>query len=276
MASELTRVGWYRLLYYQPAPETGERITIGLLFEDEGRAFLHYDKQFVKLRKLYPWIDSRTVGFYLDDLKNALAKATCIEPVLNLYGPQLVPSEARKVTLPITDALVKMLMGKFVQPAPRGPHEAKQPDQVAIAIQAYVKNRIHRDLRFHTEVTPDTILGRKTARVGAVALAVESTAGWTLIDGVDLNLLKPKAAITRADDVGRTFWHYSRLAEEGQTTGPIRKIGVVLNGQSHLKPSEHDAHDYALHRLGAEADTTIDAASTEATAKLERELQAVG
>ena len=103
-------------------------------FEDEGRAFLHYDKLFAKLRKLYPWIDSKTIGFYLEDLKTALAKATSIEPVLNLYGPQLVSSDARKGTLPITDALVEMLLEKFTHPAPRGPHEAKQPDQVAIAI----------------------------------------------------------------------------------------------------------------------------------------------
>jgi hypothetical protein len=274
MASELKRLGRYRLLYYQPAPETGERITIGLLFEDEEHAFLYYDKQFAKLRKLYPWIDSKTVGFYLDDLKNALAKTKSVEPVLNLYGPQLVASDARKVVLPITDALVETLMVKFVHPTLRGPHEAKQPDQVAIAIQAYVKNRIHRDLHFHTEVTAETILGRKAARVGAVALGLESGARWTLIDGVDLNVLTPKRAIDRADDVGRTFWHYSRLSEEGQA-GQIRKIGIVLNGLSHLKPQEHDAHDYALHRLESEADATIDAASTEATAKLERELQAI-
>ena len=95
------------------------------------------------------------------------------------------------------------------------------------------------------------------------------------IDGVDLNLLKPQQAIDRADDVGKTFWKYSQLVLEGQV-GSIRKIGVVLNGLSHLKPREHDAHDYALHRLKAEADTAIDAASTEATATLERELQAIG
>jgi hypothetical protein len=98
-------------------------------------------------------------------------------------------------------------------------------------------------------------------------------AGWTLTDGVDLNLLTPKRTIDRADDVSRIFWHYSRLSEEGQT-GQIRKIGTVPNGISHLKPLEHDAHDYALHRLQSEADTTIETASTEATAKLVRELQA--
>jgi hypothetical protein len=274
MASELKRVGWYRLLYYQPAPETGERITIGLLFQDGEHAFLHYDKQFAKLRKLYPWIDSKSVGFYLDDLKDALAKTKSIEPVLNLYGPQLVASDARKIALPITDALVSMLTEKFVRPAPRGPHEVRQPDQVAIAIQAYVRNRAHKDLHFHTEVTSDTILGRKAPRLGTVAVAVESNVGWTLIDGVDLNLLRPNQAINRADDVGRTFWHYSRLAEERKAR-PIRKIGVVLNGVSHLNPKEHDAHDYALHRMESEADTTIDTASTEATAKLERELREI-
>ena len=135
MASELKRVGWYRLLYYQPAPETGERITIGLLFEDEGHAFLHYDKQFAKLRKLYPWIDSKTVGFYLEDLKSALSKAKGIDPVLNLYGPQLVSSDARKVVLPITDALVKMLMGKFVQPAPRGPQHLFREALAELAVK---------------------------------------------------------------------------------------------------------------------------------------------
>jgi hypothetical protein len=107
--------------------------------------------------------------------------------------------------------------------------------------------------------------------VGTVALAVENPTGWTLIDGVDLNLLTPKKAIDRADDVGRVFWRYARLAETSRT-GSISKIGVVLNGQCHLKPKEHDAHDYAIHRLEEEADTAIDSASSEATAKLERAL----
>ncbi|MEO8427846.1 MAG: hypothetical protein ABI651_12120 [Verrucomicrobiota bacterium] len=44
----------------------------------------------------------------------------------------------------------------------------------------------HTDLQFHMEVTPETILGRKATGVGAVALAMQSSAGWTLIDGVDL------------------------------------------------------------------------------------------
>jgi hypothetical protein len=70
-----------------------------------------------------------------------------------------------------------------------------------------VKNRVHRNLPFRTEVTSDTILGWKVTRVGAVALAVGSDVGWTLIDGVDLNLLTPKKTIDRADDLRRTFWH---------------------------------------------------------------------
>jgi hypothetical protein len=136
MASKLRPVGKNRLLCYQPAPETGERIIIGLLFDDEEHAFLYYDTHFAKLRKLYPWIDSKTLTFYLDDLRSALANTKSIEPVLNLYGPQLVPSDIRKVLLPITDAMVETLMEKFVHPAPRGPNETKQPDGVAIAIQA--------------------------------------------------------------------------------------------------------------------------------------------
>lgn len=171
--------------------------------------------------------------------------------------------------------MIETLMQKFVNPLPRAPHEPKQADQVAIAIATYVKNRVPRELHFHAEATPETILGRKVSRIGPVALTLKSDAGWTLIDGVDLNVLKPQKAIERADDVGRIFWQYSRLENTAQI-GRIRKIGVVLNGISHLKETEHDAHDYALHRLELDADAAIDAASTEAGAKLERELQTLG
>jgi hypothetical protein len=42
---------------------------------------------------------------------------------------------------------------------------------------------------------------------------------------------------------------------------------MVLNGLSHLKPTEHDVHDYAIHRLEVDAGEAIDAPSTEAIPK---------
>ena len=145
--------------------------------------------------------------------------------------------------------------------------EDKPRDPVAVAIEAFVKNRTQ-DLRFHAQATAQTILGRRMAGIRPVALAVEGESGWTLIDGVDLNVMTPHQAMKRADEVGKTFWQYSRLLD-----GPhIQTVGVVLNGQSHVEAKTHEAHDYALHRLKMDADSAIDGASSNSTADLEKAL----
>jgi hypothetical protein len=278
MASDLKAAGAYRLLYYQPAPETGERIAIALLLEDGRNAFLHYDEHFAKLRRVYPWLDLAVVKFYLEDLRAALNKSTNIEATLNLYGPQLVASDSRRIALPITETLVDLLIHKFVLPAAKAANVREERplerpvDAVAQSLQAYVKSGAGRQLKFRAGADARTVLGRKAPGIGAVALAIESSSGWTLVDGVDLNLLTPNKTMERADHVARTFWRYSR--ETAHPNSPkVHKIGLVLNGLSHLKPPEHDAHDYAIHRLEVDADEAIDAASTEAIAKLREALR---
>jgi hypothetical protein len=274
MASELKAAGTYRLLYFQPAPETGERIAIGLLLEDGRNSFVYYDHHFGKLRRLYPWLDLSMVHFYLDALEGALSKSINAESTLNLYGPQLVASDSRRIALPITEALVDLLMRKFVLPAPKVAvaHEEKPVDAVAQSIRAYVTQGAGRELKVHSGADALMILGRKSPRIAPVAMAIESATGWTLIDGVDLNILTPTKAIDRADHVGRTFWQYARATKQPNSVS-VRTIGLVLNGLSHLKPPAHDAHDYAIHRLHADADAAIDTASSEAIPKLRQALR---
>ena len=276
MASELKRTGQYRLLYYQPAPETGERITIGLLLDDGIQPIVHCDWQFKKVLRLYPWVDPKILAVYLTDLSQMVGKQRGpVEEVVQRLGPQLTASAPRQFALPLTSMLVDILLEKFVNVTTRErPEGTVKADPVAMAIEAFVKNRSSNPTRIRTGIGPETILGRKVGRLGSVAVGIESATGWTLIDGVDLNVLTPGKAIARADDVGRTFWQYSRLAAESHGRR-IRTIGLVMNGRSHLKPGTHDAHDYALHRLQADSDAAIDTASTEASARLNQELAAV-
>ena len=51
-----------------------------------------------------------------------------------------------------------------------------------------------------------------------------------------------------------------------------QSVAVVLNGQSHLSPKTHQAHDYALHRFAAESDFAIDAAAADSESLLRRAL----
>jgi len=92
---------------------------------------------------------------------------------------------------------------------------------------------------------------------------------------VDLNELAPKAAIKRADEVGRNFWQINREAAN-QHGRLFRRIGLVLNGNSHLRHAAAEAHDYSLHRLEADADRTFDSSSMEAPELIRREVLSAG
>ena len=274
VARELKRSGEYRLLYYQPAPETGERIAIGLLLDDGIERVVHCDWQFKKTLRLYRWVDAKILTVTLNSLSEVLASGGgSLEEAVGRFGPQFTASAPREFVLPLTSALVEILLDKFVNVTPlRERLEGTvKIDPVAMGIVALVKSLVGGSTRVHTYVEPEAILWRNVGRLGSVAVAIKSATGWTLVDGVDLNVLTASKTIARADEVGRTFWRYSRLVAESD--GPrVRRIGLVLNGNSCLKPECREARDYALHRLRADSDEAIDTATPEGAAILALEL----
>lgn len=278
MAEKLRHVGVYRILYAQPAPETGERIAVAVLVQD-GDKLLYFDRRFPRLKKVFGDLELDALEYYLDHLKEEISRATEPETVLNRYAPQVVASDPRKIVLPVDEHAARVLMQKLLQPPPKlmaaAGAEAKVVDPVTRAIEAYMKTRARVTENVRTEIAPEDIFGRRVAGLHPVAVGVRRGGTWVLVDGVDLNELSPKAAIKRADEVGRNFWQISREAEK-QHSGTVKRIGLVLNGNSHLRPAAADAHDYSLHRLRADADRTFDATSTEAPDLIRREVLSAG
>ena len=264
MENELgRRVGKYWLLYYQPLPEAGERIVIALVFEDsKGGAAIEYDPTFAKAAKVFPNLDSSSFEFFLDGLRVALVRASSVETVIGMYGPQVAASVARKIAVPVTRSAIEVLMTKFVYPAKKTRQPSKKKvDKVAQEIEAYVRGQIGSGAEMKTNVTASDIVGRPIAGTKPIALAIHGKSEWILVDGIDLNQLSPAAAISRANDISRTYWNSSR--DKGALGEGIRSVGVVLNGHSHLVPATSEAHDYALHQFSKDADLALDAASTE-------------
>ena len=275
MADELkSRAGKYWVLFYQPLPEAGERVAAALVFEDaRGRATLEYDDSFAKILKLFPAVDPQALAFYLDNIRTDLDAAGATETVLNAYGPQLAASSARRISVPVSSSTVDMLMARYIYPEKKAKRSRQQEDKVADEIEAFVRSRVGPDVSLRTRVSARDILGRSVTGTKRVALAVPTDSGWTLIDGVDLNQATPQAVVSRADEVSRTFWNYGRAASDLGVR--IKRVGVVLNGSSHLAAKTHEAHDYALHRFETESDAAIDAASAEASQRLRRVLEPI-
>lgn len=268
MGDELTRLaGNYWVLFYQPLPEAGERIAIALAFENgKGRATVEYDSSFAKVAKVFPDLDPQALAFYLDSLRNDLDTPANVEAVLNAYGPQIAASAARRIAVPISRTTIEMLMARYIFPAKKGRRDRRLEDKVAKEIEAFVLGKIGSELDVRREVSAREILGHPVAGTKRIALAIPTDSAWTLVDGVDLNQLTPQAVANRADEVSRTFWNYSRAA--GDSGVLLRRVGVVLNGNSRLAPRTHEAHDYALHRFQVDSDLAIDASSSDAGQQL--------
>jgi len=273
MGDELSRgIGKYWVLFLQPLPEAGERVAIALVFDDKAhRPVVEYDPAFSKALKLYSDLDTGGLRFCLESLRADLRTSDQIEATLNSYGPQVLASNARRITAPVSEQVVEMLLSRYVYLS-KGKHARKERrDKVGEEIATFVRNNTGPEVQLRTGVSAQEIVGRRVPGTKPVAIAVPSRGGWTLIDGVDLNQLTASAAVNRADDVARTYWNYSRLAAEAGVK--IRRVGVVLNGHSHLTVPTHEAHDYALHRFQVDSDLAIDNVSTEAGQRL-RELLA--
>jgi hypothetical protein len=260
-------IGKYWMLYYQPNPEDGERITIALLLQQSGRRDVRFDPTFTKVRKLYPTVDVESLNLLLESLRDEIETSSDPEMVLSSYGPQLLASNARRVATPITDEMADMMLGRYVFPVKAQRRRAPpEKDVTALEIEALLRNAGGPDLQLKSSVKAREIIGRNLPGAKPIALAVARPDGWTLVDGVDLNALTTRGAITRADDVAHTYWAYGRAKATINAT--IKTVGVVLNGNSHLAPATHEAHDYVIHRFEAESDHVIDTASTEASRKL--------
>jgi hypothetical protein len=273
MGDELSRgIGKYWVLFLQPLPEAGERVAIALVYCDKtDRPVVEYDPGFSKALKLYSDLDADGLRYCLDTLQTDLRSSDQIEATLNSYGPQISASNARKIASPVSEHVIDMLLARYVYP-PKGKRARKErKDTVGEEIAVFVRNNAGPDIQFKTGVSAREIVGHRVPGTKPIAVAIPSRQGWTLIDGVDLNQLTAPAAINRADDVARTYWSYSRMAAEAGVQ--IRRVGVVLNGHSHLSLSTHEAHDYALHRFQDDSDLALDNVSTEAGARL-RELLA--
>ncbi len=270
-----SQMGQYWLLYYQPVPESGERIAAGLILLEPGRRpKIKYDASFKKVRSVFPSTDVETLAFTLQCVSEQLERADAIDSTLQSLGPQLVTSAARSIVSPISTAVLDRLTERYLLPEKKKRASRTKPDVVSKQLESFVRSSIPPSLQFHTNVSAKDILGTAVSGAKRIALAVPLNGQWALIDGVDLNQLTPKEAEERAHTIANTYWSYHRAAT--QTGVSVKRVGIVLNGNSHLAPETLEAHDYALHRFQADSDLAIDAAQPDSGAALNALLVSMG
>ena len=263
-------VASYRLVYFQPDPEDGERVCVALLFNTQRDVELLYDRAFPRLGCLAPHIDRDLVRMYLEDMESNFKNDPMnVESLVRRRAPSLVMSEPRKAAWPLTDQERQYLMRRFLGKEGRSEVSNKTVQELKRdQIKAHLKELVQRvdklptkDL--HEDVNAQWVLGRSVGGIESIALALRKTNQVVLIDGTDLTVLTPKRALIRASKVTHTFWQYKNVWQMGFGSDSILRIGIVLNGRRDPGDAYKDAHDFALHQFKYEADLAVDASSAD-------------
>ena len=277
MATEIKRQsGQYRLLHFQPDPEDGDRVCVGILLEEDGKFTVLSDPKFKKLRCVAPDFEPELVSFYLRDLEDSLDRSRePVEITLRRCAPQLVVSEARSVATPLTPDKRVRLMERFVLPAKEFQKELVQVSRAEATtsehlrifltgIAPWFENMVIRNAR------PLDLFDITLPNLKPVAFAIKRHSMFVLVDGVDLSVMSPAKAVAKANRIGHNFWQYGRIREESLFKGrpKVERVGVVMNGTSPRTEAYLDAHDYALLQFQNEADVAVDATSGEGKEKL--------
>jgi hypothetical protein len=273
------RVAEYRLVFFQPEPEDGERLCIGLLFSDEGnRRSLEYDSAFARVRCFAPTFEVGLLRFLMKSLDTQLHDhSLSLEQALASLGSQLSLSAERRVASPVSDATKMRLLERFVIRKEAKLSIAAMSEKVATDARfaahllSFARPLVQSTNRVIVENADSRrVLGRKIPGVGTVSLMIEAEGRLTVLDGVDLSIQGPKEAIARTGRVAHTFWQYGRYMGELMIPRRINRVAVIFNGVANPGPKYRDAQAFAREILAERSELLIEHDGKEDLSRLER------
>jgi hypothetical protein len=269
----------YRLVYFQPEPETGERLCIGLLFMNEqGKRTLLYDRDFSRVRCFAPDFEVALLRFIMANLEEQLRNKYLTSDQLQFgLGSQIAFSAQRVVSSPISDSAKLHLMERFVlHKESEAPISTIQAESNRTATEARLRQHLlnfarplareGRELIEHPG--PRQILGRPIPGVSKVSLAISYDGKMTILDGVDLSIQSPKEVVTRTGKVAHTFWQYRRYSGDSVFQGRPNRVAFIFNGASNPEPLYRDAQAFAREIFENESDLLIEHDSTDELERL--------
>ena len=184
-------VAEYRLLFMQPDPESGERVCVGIIIDNE----LMYDREFSRVRCISPKLNIGLTSIYLESLRDRIAAGSGLLEAVKEYAPLFLCSSPRQVTLPLTAEKKLSLFEHFVKKEPE-----RRAGQTAVRREQFV-SRVHQfafpqgglhDMQVIENASAEDVIGREDAEVEPVAVALRVGESTILLDGIDLNKSNPK------------------------------------------------------------------------------------
>lgn len=270
MTSESLPNKFYRLVYFSPRPEDGERVCVAVIVWDEGKIYYLYDKNARKARGLSREYGIEVIGFMLQRLEEK-ATEVALKGSVPEFSPQIQVSKPRVLLQSMDDELRNLLIRTYLSPQKRFRSPAKQ---------AGVSRRIEEFLsEFHVpkgsiirRASAEQLFGKDALRhlpdeliPGPVARAVNLSNGLLLLDGVDVHASTTALVVEHVGRVVHTYWQCKKAQELlNNNAGKLTSAAVVFNGDKGVQDETFLWRiKYATEQF-KEADLTIDPTASNA------------
>lgn len=253
----------YRLLMIQPDPETGEKVCVGILFEDD----VIYDARLSRLKCLSNTFDPSVARFYLNELRRSVrtSRGVDLQQIIIGYAPILTCSAPRFIANPVTQSTKAILLERFVtkdqglQQQGANADVAARQHEFSSKLRAITTKQLEQSFDHVIEnAKANEVLGRSYPTIGKVALALKRLDRTIVMDGVDLNSETYQKALTRSTRVVHTFWQYKRVSQK-----QVMRVAILFNGHSRETAIGRDTHDFVLEQFQSESDRTLEGSSVD-------------
>jgi hypothetical protein len=259
----------YRLLLFQPDPETGERICVGVAVDRD----LIYARDLPRVQCFTQKTNPDILRVYLKDIRDRVARSEAenLDRVIRDFAPMFMLSAPRNIVSPVTQSAKLMLLRRFVGDGPRRQSERMRTrrEYFGRLIEFARTAHIGPDSQIIENARPADILGMRplgVGRVNRVALAIRRPERTVLMDGLDLNRVRANDLLRACGQVVHTFWQYGRASKPyGER---LSRIAIIFNGSVRDSAQARDAHDFAVSQFQKESDETIEATSPVAVERL--------
>jgi hypothetical protein len=262
---------FYRLLYFSPRPEDDERVCVGVLLYDSGRAFLEFDEKLDKAHCFAPDYTKASLAFVLETIRENSGRAA-LDGKLPEFSPQFQLSTERALRHPVDEKVRTVLRQKYLL-KPKSPEPRKREKGLGRCIDRFLADNFGIPVRaIRRQATVEELLGPdarelpKDLTPRTVARALVSDSEICLMDGVDLHVESADLLVNRVSKVAHTFWQYKKALDylAHSERKRLYRAALIFDGHGpEVEASLKWRQDYAVHQLEKDADITVKTGSPE-------------
>jgi len=264
MTTEHLPKRFYRLIYFSPRPEDGERVCVAIVVWDEGKTHYLFDEKVRKARNLSRDYPPEAIRFVLERLEGDVERIAHTGSVPE-FSPQFQVSEPRTLLKPMDTEVRNLLLQTYLSPQKGYRSPAKQAG-LSRRIEQFLSGLNVPSRFIMRRASAEQLLGENVVRrlpvelvPGPVTRVVNFADKLVLMEGVDVHSATSGSLVDHVGRIVHTYWQYKKAKEYlSNDRLNVTSAAIVFDGEGSTENDKFTwRREYATEQFKKDADLTI-------------------